>query len=424
VEAASSAKYECQESTNSLRQNNSGTRISTSKTLVSDKDFGMLIAERAHTLSAELLEERIYHKPNVTASKINSINYHTDIFYIALVSALLAGTIHNNARNIVHGAVSLVITKNDIYITRYNDFKDIDETIDTVTDDYQNMLDRITMAMKAESPMFALNGVFRDEVIKDTELFYDLGGIEFIDFISTCMEDAVIIAKKYQIKEQIGKGEFSACTHTNTSPSESNSAIKSSVANKKIREWNLVLFSNITAIILSSVSILDIILALNLQDEDRNYYEHWNTTTVYFILISLFCIFLLFSILSLKKRIFKILHPISYSLIIATIIVIVEKSVFSHGYYRNNFPRPYSNNDLIDIFNAIWIIGVILIFIITLLPGLIKVAKSITERRYKSIGYREKCYRRVAKIHRYLESGIITEEEYTSAKNDIMKNIK
>ncbi len=200
TETTSSVGYADQEPTIPLRKNNSETHTTTSRTSLSAKDFGALMAERAHALSTELLEEKIYHKPGVNAAKINSINYFADIFYIALTTALLADAIYPNTQNVVHEAVSQVIVKNDIYIIRYNDFKDIDETIDAVSDDYRNMLERIIVAMKAESPMFTLNGVFRDEVIQDTELFYDLGGIEFIDFISACMEDATIIAKNYRIK--------------------------------------------------------------------------------------------------------------------------------------------------------------------------------------------------------------------------------
>ncbi len=41
-----------------------------------------------------------------------------------------------------------------------------------------------------------------------------------------------------------------------------------------------------------------------------------------------------------------------------------------------------------------------------------------------SIRYREKCYKKVAKMKEYMDKGIITEEEFEKNKQDILKNIK
>ena len=42
---------------------------------------------------------------------------------------------------------------------------------------------------------------------------------------------------------------------------------------------------------------------------------------------------------------------------------------------------------------------------------------------YNSIGYREKCYKRVEKMKRYLDSGVISQEEFEKAKREIVKHI-
>jgi hypothetical protein len=43
---------------------------------------------------------------------------------------------------------------------------------------------------------------------------------------------------------------------------------------------------------------------------------------------------------------------------------------------------------------------------------------------YNSIKYREKCYKKVAKMKYYLDNGIITEEEFEKNKKEILRNIK
>lgn len=44
--------------------------------------------------------------------------------------------------------------------------------------------------------------------------------------------------------------------------------------------------------------------------------------------------------------------------------------------------------------------------------------------KYSSMRYREKCYKKVARMKGYLDNGIITEEEFERNKQDILKNIK
>ncbi len=43
---------------------------------------------------------------------------------------------------------------------------------------------------------------------------------------------------------------------------------------------------------------------------------------------------------------------------------------------------------------------------------------------HNSIRYKEKCYKRVEKMKRYLDEGIITQEEYEKNKNEILKHIQ
>ncbi|MBE6733308.1 MAG: hypothetical protein E7561_04845 [Ruminococcaceae bacterium] len=45
-------------------------------------------------------------------------------------------------------------------------------------------------------------------------------------------------------------------------------------------------------------------------------------------------------------------------------------------------------------------------------------------KKYASITYKEKCYKKVARMKKYLRDGIITEEEFEKNKNQILKKIK
>lgn len=43
---------------------------------------------------------------------------------------------------------------------------------------------------------------------------------------------------------------------------------------------------------------------------------------------------------------------------------------------------------------------------------------------YNTLRYREKCYKKVARMKAYLDNGIISQEEFEKNKNEILKNIK
>ena len=149
---------------------------------------------------------------------------------------------------------------------------------------------------------------------------------------------------------------------------------------------SLVTFSNISATVLSIISILGIILAMNFQDSRRNSMEPWNTTVVYFVLLSLFLITFLFSVISWKKHTFKLLPFLSCVLIISSIIIVNDWSVFSDAFFvqtseRNNWYY-YTNHDEVAIFNAFWVVGAISIFVVSFLPLFAKLTKQIKTKWY------------------------------------------
>lgn len=202
-----------------------------------------------------------------------------------------------------------------------------------------------------------------------------------------------------------------------TTPKNNISAAKSNTAEKTSPNDNLVAFTNISSIVLTIISMLSIIVAMNVQDVKRNYWENWNPTVVYIVLLLILGAFLWFAINSLVKKRFKLLSALSTVPIIAAIITSSEHSIMSYDKY-------YLNSELVAVFNTTWIICVVCILFITLTPVAVVLVKKLNNIWHKSISYREKCYKRVALIHSYLEKGIITEAEYEKTKRDILKYLE
>ena len=152
----------------------------------------------------------------------------------------------------------------------------------------------------------------------------------------------------------------------------------------------------------------------------RNLWENWNTTNVYLVLLVIFAVFLCFAIVSLLKNRFVLVSSLSPIPVIATIITLCEGSVMA---YVSDSYFYYSYAESVHIFNCIWVVCIFLTFIISLLPVFVILIKNLHNSWIQTISYREHCYKRVAKMHKYLEKGIITEEEYEQTKKEILKHI-
>ncbi len=216
-------------------------------------------------------------------------------------------------------------------------------------------------------------------------------------------------------------------TETNCQPQANNEGniriSKSAITENSSPSDKLVFFTNVSSIILTIISMFSIIIAMNVQDVKRNDYENWNPTAVYIILLLIFGAFLGVAINSLLKKQFKLISCLSSIPVIATIITTEEGSIFGYGFFDTAWHH-YNNSDVVDVFNVIWIMCVVLVLFIALIPFVVVAIKKMNNNWHKSISYREKCYKRVAKIHSYLEKGIITQEEYEKTKSDILKHIK
>ena len=195
---------------------------------------------------------------------------------------------------------------------------------------------------------------------------------------------------------------------------------KNAKKEKNSPNHNLVFFTNILSVFLAITSIVSIIVAMNVQDARRNEYENWNPTVVYIVLLLVLGIFLGFAINALLKKCFKLISCLSVIPVIAAIIMVAEGSVMSYGYYKYSY-NSYINGAMVEVCNAVWIMCVTAIVVITLIPVIVTTIKKINDNWHQSVSYREKCYKRVAKMKQYLDNGIINHEKN---KKEILKNIE
>ena len=238
----------------------------------------------------------------------------------------------------------------------------------------------------------------------------------------------------YGAKSSVSAPKGFGFARPKTSPSKN--GVKTSKSNeirKNSPNDKLVFFSNVFSIVLTIVSMLSVIIAMNIQDVKRGDFEDSNPTTIYIIVLLILGAFLGFAINSFVKKRFKLVSLLSTVPVLATIIALTEGSVNSSGYWESyhnfaghwdSFYNYYTNYGEVKIFNSIWIICVILVLIITLIPVIIISIDRIKSNWLKSVSYREKCYKRVEKIHGFLEKGIITEEEYEETRKLIISKMK
>lgn len=103
------------------------------------------------------------------------------------------------------------------------------------------------------------------------------------------------------------------------------------------------------------------------------------------------------------------------SLITILLIVFLGELIYQHFYEPPLFEFILNVLLIISIFSA-------LVSAVVFVVAFIFVLKYKTY--YKSIKYRKRCYKKVEKIHIYLEKGIINEENFQKIKKEILKHIE
>ena len=154
---------------------------------------------------------------------------------------------------------------------------------------------------------------------------------------------------------------------------------------------------------------------MNVQDYSRNTYEDLNPTVLYSILIAINIAYISVLLFVRERLILK--SSVGISLVLYSIFTLIEGSIFSDAHYGYR----YHNFGYVSSCNLIWISLSYISFIMGIIIPFILVLHS---KWHRTIAYREKCYKRVAKMKSYLDSGIISQEEYEKNKQDILKNIE
>ena len=198
------------------------------------------------------------------------------------------------------------------------------------------------------------------------------------------------------------KSEDVSTNTINTSKTIYNDNCKKISNNGHMRDKLFIITTGIS-VVLSTIAAIATVVAMNIQDYERNYCENWNTTVVYVVLGLLFVAFDVLGILSIHKRKgFKYVFLAAVVLIIAAVIVSYENSIFSdRNWYVIDgdwYDTYYINNLEVDICNKIWFCCVFVIFAVLLLPVVKSVSIQITGKWHSSIKYREICYNRISKI--------------------------
>ena len=209
----------------------------------------------------------------------------------------------------------------------------------------------------------------------------------------------------------------------NTIQESSNSPFKRSAALPKRHFW-LNVFPVIVVIALTLIPIYYTVVALNAKSP-------YDKREIYYFL-SIASILLsggLYSLTATRNK-KKIIIGLSCSLsfLLAAILLIVFGAWWSTEYYTYR-GTSFASEVRAALLGAIWssvIIGVLELcwtILIRRILELIKRIPTLKDKYHSSIGYKTKCYNKLAKMADLKEKGIISEEEYESIKKQITAKI-
>ncbi len=190
-------------------------------------------------------------------------------------------------------------------------------------------------------------------------------------------------------------------------PKEKRTAPSNVIGNtpKPKKKNAFISFANISSIILAALSIVITIFVMTQGSQDDDF------MACQLVSLTAYGVLLVFSIISLIKKRFKLLTGLSF--VLCWVVGIVEAlAIDGYSYYHSNY-------EIVSICSIICFLIAIIIFLILLFPTSV----AIKDSWYQSVRYHEKCYKRIAKMHTYLEKGIISQEEYEKVRSEILKNI-
>ncbi len=183
----------------------------------------------------------------------------------------------------------------------------------------------------------------------------------------------------------------------------------------------------IPCLVFTAIGIISVILAFFAQDPLRDMYEGISPSIQYLIIevVSVaYLVPLLFAVLCNKRLLQSILGVLPV-LLLFFILLSTEGAIdgiFSR--YSRLYSYAYANRDAVDVLNAVWLITAMLTALFNLILWCCLLIRRCRYNHYHSIRYREKCYRRIAKIQTYRQAGIISQEEFEETRRRIMEKIR
>ncbi len=229
---------------------------------------------------------------------------------------------------------------------------------------------------------------------------------EFCQYCGTKVEKGFVISTE-AFNEQLGNKVITQNAIKSQNAVQSSKTVKSLGKKQKSK---LIFFSNISSVILSGISLATVIVAISALLFLEYTYDFVGEFFLELSCLFVFSAFFAFSIFSLIVGKYKLLAILSPILLIINIVFVAIEGVI---YF----------SDFADAMCVVGTISSILILVFTLLPVFSNARQKAKIKKHSSVGYREKCYKKIAKVHEYLEKGIITKEEYEKMRQDILKDV-
>lgn len=212
------------------------------------------------------------------------------------------------------------------------------------------------------------------------------------------------------------KAKEKKCVNKKERKIEATKTIKNTNSNKMVN------FYNKYSIVSVSIAIVALIFAIGILDS-----RHRDYTLVMWlsgIEIVLLSGYLLLLIQSLKKQRYKLCAILSFIFAAYSLLMCVCTDVFADGYWYMGFGYvEYTNAIATRVFYGILLACVAYVFVVSMITLVCKIIRATERKRKSSLRYKERCYKKAEKFLKYLEKGIITNEEYEEIKREILEKI-
>lgn len=199
--------------------------------------------------------------------------------------------------------------------------------------------------------------------------------------------------------------------------SKVNRCVRQSISSNKV-----FLLDKIPDFIIIALSIGAVILnfiTIFTQDIKRGSYEDISPSLLYGIHILLSSLLIVLTILknrNISSKIQLVLRIGISILSLCDVLIMSTEYVWSERFF-------YVSAEEVKFCNIVIVVLDVITLIISTCYYIEYLFKKMISCRYNSIGYKERCYKKVENMYKYYKNGIISEEEYEIAKREILRHI-